>query len=165
MKSTIDCIKYLVTEMDTDQSVTGRTISIDRLYTSIESANWLLYRGIATVAERESGIPSELFGTKNREICSATCHFVVLSTSKPLHGQTIDDGKGKPQIIKFYDFTKGKTDIVDQLNDYYTTRSKSCRWVMVALSYMLDTARVNGKTVWCLKNDSDISRTSSYNFS
>ena len=28
---------------------------------------------------------------------------------------------------------------------------------MIALSYMLDTARVNGKTVWCLKNDSGIS--------
>ena len=55
---------------------------------------------------------------------------------------------------KFYDFTKGGTDIVDQLNDYYTTRSKSCRWVMVALSYMLHTARANGKNVWCLKNDS-----------
>ena len=48
------------------------------------------------------------------------------------------------QIIKFYNFTKGGTDIVDQLNDYYTTRSKSCHWVMVALSYMLETATVNG---------------------
>ena len=56
-------------------------------------------------------------------------------------------------------------DIVDQLNDYYTTRSKSCRSVMVVLSCMLDTARVNGKTVWCLKNDSDISSTSTYHFS
>ena len=36
--------------------------------------------------------------------------------------------------------------------------------VMAALSYMLDTARANGKTVWCLKNDSDISNTSSYGF-
>ena len=67
---------------------------------------------------------------------------VVLSTSKPLHGKTIDDGKEKPQIIKFYDFTNSGTDIVDQLNDYHTTRSNSCCWVMVALSCMLDTARV-----------------------
>ena len=36
---------------------------------------------------------------------------------------------------------------------------------MVVLSYMLATARVNGKTVWCLKNDLDISSTSSYDFS
>ena len=79
--------------------------------------------------------------------------------------KTIDDGKEKLQIIKFYYFTKGGTDMVDQMNDYYTTRSKSCRWVMSALLYMLDTARVNGKSVGCLKNDSDISSTSSYDFS
>ena len=178
--------------MEADQPITGKTISTDRLYTSTESINWLLDRGIATVGTLQkgrSGIRSDFFGTQNREILSATCHFekekknicltsytvktkskgkknvVVLSTSRPLHGKTIDDGKEKPQIIKFYDFTKGGTDIVDQLNDYYTTRSKSCRWVMVALSHMLDTARVNGKTVWCLKNDSDVSSTSSYNFS
>ena len=47
--------------------------------------------------------------------------------------KTIDDGKEKLQIIKFYYFTKGRTDMVDQMNDYYTTRSKSCRWVMSAL--------------------------------
>ena len=46
-----------------------------------------------------------------------------------------------------------------------TTRSKSCCWVMVALSHTLDTARVNGKTVWCLKIDTDILSTSSYDFS
>ena len=45
---------------------------------------------------------------------------VVLSISRPLHGKTIDDGKQKAKITTFYDFTKGRTDIVDQLNDYYT---------------------------------------------
>ena len=89
----------------------------------------------------------------------------MLSTYRPLHDKTIDDGKEKPQIIKFYDFTKGGTDIVDHLNDCYTTRLKSCCWVMVALSHVLDTAKVNGKTMWCLKNDSDISSTSLYDFS
>ena len=178
--------------MEADQPITGRIISTDCLYTSIESTNWLLDRSIAIVGilqKGRSGIPSDLFDTQNREIFSTTCHFekekknicltsytvktkskgkknvVVLSTSRPLHDKTIDDDKEKPQIIQFYDFTKGGMDIVDQLNDYYTTRSKSCHWVMVALLYMLDTARVNGRTVWCLKNDSDISRTSSYHFS
>ena len=35
-KSTIDYIKYLITEMKADQPITGRTISTGRLYTSIE---------------------------------------------------------------------------------------------------------------------------------
>ena len=122
---------------------------------------------------------TKLFDTQHREIFSTTFHFekeksicltsytvktkskgkknvVVLSTSRPLH---------KPQIIKFFDFKKGGMDIVEQLNDYHSTTSKSCSWVMVALSYMLNTARLNGKTVWSFKNDSDISSTSSYDFS
>ena len=85
--------------------------------------------------------------------------YCVIDLQTINYGKTIDDGKEKPQIINFYDFTKGGTDIVDQLNDCYTTTSKSCRWVM------LDTARVNRKTVWCLKSDSDISCPSSYDFS
>ena len=180
LKSTIDLIKYLVTEMEADQSTTGRTISTDRLYTSTESTNWFLHPGIAVVGILHHHIiPSEFLDTQNIGILSATYHFekekknicltsyavktkskgktnVVLSTSRPLHGKTIDDGKEKAQ--------KAGTDMVDQLNDYYTTRSKSCRWIMIALSYMLNTARVNGKTVWCLKNDSDISSTFSYDF-
>ena len=60
--------------------------------------------------------------TKSREMKNV----VVSSTSRLLHGKTIDDGKEKSKIITFYDFVKGRMDIVDQLNDYYTTRSKSC---------------------------------------
>ena len=62
----IDYIKYLVTEMKADHPVTGRTISIDRLYASIESKNWLLDRGIEivkTLQKGRSGIPSEFFDT------------------------------------------------------------------------------------------------------
>ena len=62
-----------------------------------------------------------------------------------MHGKAIDDGKEKSQTIKFYDFTKDGKDIVDQLNDYYQIKVLRC--VMVVLSYMLDPARVNGKTV------------------
>ena len=63
-------------------------------------------------------------------------NVAVLSTARPLHEKTIDDDKEKPQVTRFYDFTKGGTDIVDQLNDYYTTRAKSCGWVLLALSYV-----------------------------
>ena len=37
---------------------------------------------------------------------------------------TYDDNKSKPQIFKFYDFSKGGTDIFDQINDYFTTIAK-----------------------------------------
>ena len=66
LKSTIDYVKYLVTKIEVDQPITGRTISTDRLYTSIESKIWLLDRGIATVRTLQKGrseIPFELFNT------------------------------------------------------------------------------------------------------
>ena len=66
LKSSIDYIKYLVIEMEADQSITDRAISTDRLYARIESTNWLLDPGIATVGTLQkgrNGIPSEPFDT------------------------------------------------------------------------------------------------------
>ena len=87
-----------------------------------------------------------------------------MSTSRPLHGKTIDDITEKPLIKKFCDFIEGGTDTVDQLNNYYTTQAKSCSWVMMSLFYMLDTSRVNEKTTWFLQHKEDISKFSSYDF-
>ena len=50
------------------------------------------------------------------------------------------------------------------MNDYFTTRAKSLRWVMIVLYYMLDTAPVNAKTIWCIKNGIDHHKLKSYNF-
>ena len=93
----------------------------------------------------------KVFDTKNREVLSKTCHFekdqkdlclssytfqtkskgkknvVILSTTRPMYGCTKDGNKSKPQVFKFYDFTKGGTDIFDQMNDYFTTSAKSLR--------------------------------------
>ena len=166
LDKTLAYVKYLVSKMEMDTSLKGRCITTDRLYTSIEQANWLLSRKITTLGTMEAkriGIPSELKDAKGREVFSTTCHFekndknlclniytvktkstgmknvFMLSTLQPLKGITKDDQKEKPALYKLYDFTKGGTDIVDQLNDFYSTRSKSSRWVCVAMFYTLDT--------------------------
>ena len=74
-------------------------------------------------------------------------NIAVLSISRLLRGKTISNIKEKPQIIKSYGFNKGRTDIVDQMNDYYIIRAKSCPWLMVVLFYLLEISRVNGKTI------------------
>ena len=121
---------------------------MDRLYTSVEIINWLLEKNITivvTVQKGRVGFPEEVFDTKNREVISKTCglekdknlclssctvqaiskgkkNVVILSIKRPMHSCTKGDNKSIPQIFKFYDFTKGGTDIVDQMNDYFTTR-------------------------------------------
>ena len=64
-----------------------------------------------------------------------------------MHSSTKGDNKSKPQIFKFYDFTKGGTDIADHMKDYIITRAKYLKWIMIVLYYMLDTTRVNAKNI------------------
>ena len=129
--------------------INGKAIFTNCLYKSIVSANWLLARDITTAGTLQKvrqSFPSGLFDMKDRDELSATCHsekdicfilyiiktkskgeinVALLSKFRPLHGKRIDDGKEKPQIVKV---PKSGTDIVDKLNDYYTTREKSCQW-------------------------------------
>ena len=71
----------------------------------------------------------------------------------PLLGVTKYNEKNKPAIIKFYDFSKGGTDIIDQQMEMYTTNCKSKCWTMSAFSYILDTMRVNAQTIYSLNNN------------
>ena len=174
-----------------DASLRGRNISTDRLYTSISLVNWLLEHGITTVGTLNTiriGIPDEIKQTIDRKEFSATYHVdssgnlyltsyavrtkskgknnvLVLAIMRPFPGATRDDGYHKPAIIKLYDFTKGGTDIVDQINYYHTCRSRTFRWgVQTALFYVLDTIRVNSKTIWCIKQGLDVQKFKSFDF-
>ena len=71
----------------------------------------------------------------------------------PLLATTKDDNKSKPAIYKLYDFSKGGTSIIDQRMGFYSCKSKSKRWAMNALSYVLDTCRVNASTINAMNND------------
>ena len=53
---------------------------------------------------------------------------------------------------------------MDQLNDYHTCQSCTFRWDVVALFYMLDTIRVNSKTIWCIKQGLDVQKFKTFDF-
>ena len=112
--------------------------------------------------EKEKGmcITSYTVTTKSK----GKMNVVILLTMRPMDACTKDDDKFKSQIFKFHDFTKGGTDIVDQMNDFFTTRAKSNRRAMVVLYYMLDTTRVNSKTLWCMKNQIDMGQQKIFDF-
>ena len=51
---------------------------MNRLYTSVEIANWLVEKNmtvVGTVQKGRVGFPEEVFDTKNREVLSKTCRF------------------------------------------------------------------------------------------
>ena len=77
---------------------------------------------------------------------------MVLSTLNPILGLTKDDGKSKPAIIKFYHFTKGGTDIVDQIMGKHNVKPKSSKWTIAAFSYILDVVCVNASTLSRMNN-------------
>ena len=138
-------------------SLQGRNISMDRLYTSIPTARWLLSKNITmirTMQHNRSGIPAEIKSTNDRENLSTNIYWadngnlvlssyvvstksarknvLLLATTKPLLGVTRDDNKNKPAQYKLYDLTKGGTDECDQRVESYSTKPKSRKWTIVA---------------------------------
>ena len=53
----------------------------------------------------------------------------------------------------FFEFIKGRTDMVDQMNDFEATKTKTHRWTVLAFNHMLDTIRIIAKTLWCFKQE------------
>ena len=51
-----------------------------------------------------------------------------------------------PAIFNFYNYTKRGTDIVDQMNDFYTNQRKTDWQAVLGFYYMLDNIPVNVKT-------------------
>ena len=90
-------------------------------------------------------------------------NVLALSTMPPILGTTKDE-KCKPAILKFYDFTKGGTDIVDQRISMYTVNTKSRRWTMAAFAYILDTMRVNAQTLFSFKENINPRDMNSFSF-
>ena len=73
-----------------------------------------------------------------------------------------NDARKKPDVLVFYDHTKGGVDVMDQMAGFFITRFKSHRWTMNALSYVLDTVRTNMNTLWNEMNPDK--KVSSYDF-
>ena len=169
---------HLVIRLQQATNLRGRNISYDRLYTSIPLAKWLLQQGITsigTLMTNRRGIPKVIKSISGEEftynvsweqqekklnlhsylVKTKSCgmsNVLVLSTMQPLLGTVKEGRQPKPALYKLYDFTKGGTDIIDQRMGYYSCKPKSPRWTITALSYMLDTCRVNASTVLAMND-------------
>lgn len=191
IRGTLPTVKALVNQLSSSVNLCGKTISLDRLYTSLELFDWLLTKDITalgTLDQSRKGIPPQIKEVnaredKSYEVYKEKCqgkmylnsyvkqtkskglrNVLLLSTLPPLLGVTKDDNQKKPAIYKLYDFTKGGTDIVDQRINFYTVNTKSRKWTVNAFSYILDTARVNSQTIFGKNTNKDPRSINSFNY-
>jgi len=140
VRGSLATVQALISKVQASVDLSGRTISLDRLYTSIELFEWLQSLGITalgTIDSTRKGIPPEVKSVTEREELSyevywnkqnreMTLHSYVaktkskgkrnvllLSTVSPIFGTTKDDGVKKPALYTLCDFTKGGTDVMD----------------------------------------------------
>ncbi|XP_035214632.1 piggyBac transposable element-derived protein 4-like [Stegodyphus dumicola] len=146
----------------------GRNVTMDNLYTSYPLAKELLSKKLTVVGNLEKNkaeIPTEFVQIKTRKVYSSIFGFqknatlvsyvpkkskcvVLLSTMH--HDDAIDesDDTKKPEIIHFYNATKGGVDKVDEMSSLYSTARKTNRWPMVVFYCVLNVVVINARVAF-----------------
>ena len=149
LTSTDDIIKHLVSNLSDHANLQGRRL-LEKKMTVVGTIK-TNRKGVGYLKKmdgRESQT-TEIYWEKEKGAMNMTSYVnntkssgkrnvLVLATANPILGVMKDDGKSKPAIIKFYDYTKGARDIVYQKMVKYSVKPKSSKVTVCAFSYILD---------------------------
>lgn len=140
---------------------TNRNITMDNWFSSFELAQKLLENKltmVGTLRKNKREIPIQFLDVKRKEIPSSAFAFskditlvshvsekkkCVLLISSMHFQDEIDLETKKPEIIMFYNSTKGGVDTFDQLCHSKTVARKTRRWPLRIFYGMLDAAGIN----------------------
>jgi hypothetical protein len=146
-----------------------RNITTDNWYTSILLVKALMEMKltlVGTLCKNKSEIPIEFLPNKQREINSSLFGFtkeiamvsyvprksqsvIVISS---MHGDVnIDEDTGgckKPEIVTFYNSTKGGVDTCDQLCSSYSVGRRTRRWALAVFLHFLNVSALNSYVVY-----------------
>lgn len=163
----------VVTRLISDISGSARNVTFDNWYTSYPLVESLLrdYKltAVGTLRKNKREIPPEFLVTKNRPPVDSMFGFgdnltlvsyipnskskknnVVLVSSMH-HDDRIDEATGdakKPEIITFYNSTKGGVDVVDMMMDKYSVSRNSRRWPLTVFFALLNIVCVNSYVLY-----------------
>lgn len=171
---TIPVVKRLITPI----SNTGRNVTTDRFYTSVQLAEELFEEHnltlVGTMQLNRKFIPKELKETSERQLHSSMFAFTDPKSKKPpvtlqsyitkekpkknlifLSTQHSDDnvsaeGKMKSDINLFYNSTKGGVDSIDQMARKYTTKRGTRRWPLSLFYTLIDIVCINSFSLYTL---------------
>ena len=154
-----------------------RNITADNYFSSIEVVNELKERKltyVGTLKKNKREIPLEFLPQKNRREGSSEYGFTkdmtlvsyvpkknkaVVLISSMHHCKSTDSETGKPEIISFYNQTKGGVDGLDKKCMTFSTSRRTCRWPMAIFFGILNIAGVNSHVLYsAFRDNSSISR-------
>lgn len=148
---------------------TGRNITMDNYFTSMPLAKELLSNKttlVGTLRKNKREIPPSFLETKNKAVHSSVFGFtksetlvsykakankVVLALSTLQNDDKIDIETGdlaKPEIITFYNLTKGGVDVVDEMKAIYSVARVSCRWPLTLFFSFLNIGGINSFIIY-----------------
>ncbi|XP_069670943.1 piggyBac transposable element-derived protein 4-like isoform X1 [Periplaneta americana] len=137
---------------------TGRNVTGDNWYTSVEAVNELSERGltyVGTMKKNKKEIPRCFLPNKSRDEKSSIYGFTedmtlvsfvpkkskaIIILSSMHHTSDIDPDTGKPEIIMYYNMTKSGVDGLDQKCANYTSSRRTRRWPMAIFFTLVDVA-------------------------
>lgn len=144
----------------------NRNLTCDNWYTSYPLAKLLLENKITmvgTLRKNKREIPPELLPYKTRPVNSSIFAFqkditlvshcpkknkcvILLST---MHASDdVDEETNKPDIVLFYNSTKGGIDTVDQMCGNYTVAKRTKRWPLALFFQLLNIAGINSNIIY-----------------
>lgn len=164
--SPFDVVKRLVDPVKGSK----RNITFDNWFTSyplmIELLDDYHLTSVGTVRKNKKHIPRKLLTTKKRAVYSSLFAFqpkitavsytpkknknVILFSTLHHTDEYIPESEDKqlPEIIDFYNMTKGRVDTLDELSANYTVARNSRRWTMTLFYSLLNTAGVNAQVIF-----------------
>jgi hypothetical protein len=143
----------------------GRNITTDNFFTSLLLARSLKEKGltlVGTMRKNRKEIPEQLKSHKKRELYSSqfvfnvkdgTClvsykakknRIVILLSSQHRDTAIAHNIKKKPDIITYYNSTKGGVDATDERVGTYSVKFSARRWHVVIFCNILDLSAFNG---------------------
>ncbi len=148
-----------------------RTLTADNFFSSYDLVTKLYqlnFRYVGTLRKNKKQIPGCFLPSKQKHVFSSIFGFkeektlvsyvpkknkaVILISSEHHSNSVRDDETKKPEIILFYNKTKGSVDAFDQKIEKFTCRRKSNRWPLNVFMFMLDVAAINAAVLYNLKH-------------
>ncbi|CAG7721812.1 unnamed protein product [Allacma fusca] len=149
----------------------GRGITADNFFGSREAAEELMCKKLTTVFTMRASrieVPKEFAVHRNFELkesiftyngnCMLVAHkpkpskvVLLMSTQHSLPNISRDEHK-KPEVILFYNATKGGVDTVDQMAAEYSCQRKTRRWPLTTFMALLDVTCINAYILWMQLN-------------